>query len=276
MGCYCAKADKAFLLKEAEITIQEYEESLGFSYIPVNLSISVLQKNTKKKGLSPVQLCSWLSELGISTSRLDTESDSVAKLFSQFIEKGRYSSHKLGILAVMLGEGSTERKAQILFRLHYKPTEMMTSANLDSLVTTCCEIALVQLPKLAETELTALRDVSALLKLQKYTKNLSKLQVLIKEELMKAIQVPGVKDTREKTFVQNIVGKGAALVSSQALRDYANKLGPVLLRQCSLNSRHRLAVPPVSKSRSSTPRNALRTSSIPSDSGTYLQRHSYD
>ena len=273
MGCYCEKADRVCLLKEAEMTIQEYEESLGFSYIPVSLIISVLQKNTKKKGLSPVQLRSWLSELGISTNRLDIESDSVAKLFSQFLERGRYSSRKLGIMAVLLGESSTERKAQILFRLYFKPTEMMTIAELESLVTNCCDIALVQLPKLAETELTALRDVSTLLKLQKYTKSLSKIQVLIKEELMKAIQPSGVLEMRENDFVHKIVENGAGIVSSKALRDYASQSGPTLLRQHSLASRQILTIP-LSKSRTSTPRNALRTGSLPpSDSSTDLHSH---
>lgn len=275
MGCYCSKAERVTLLKEAELTIQEYEESLGFSNIPVSLSISVLEKNTKKKGLTSVQLRSWLSQLGIPTTRIDTESDAVAKLFAQFIEKGRYSSRKLGILAVMLGEGSTERKAQVLFRLHYKPTEMMTSDGLDNVVATCCDMAYVQLPKLAENELTTLRDLSTLMKLQKYTQNLRKVQVLIKEKLIKGIQPLGVSETRESTFVRNVVENGAALVSSQVLRDYANKEGPELFRQSSLASRHRLTVPKSLKSHTSTPRNALRTSSVPSDRGTD-ELHSHD
>jgi hypothetical protein len=153
---------------------------------------------------------------------------------------------------------------------------MMSSEDLDSVVTTCCDIALVQLPKLAETELTALRDVSALRKLQKYTKNLSRIQELIKEKFMKTILLPGAKHTREKAFVQSIAEKGPALVSSQALRDYANKEGPGLIRQHSFTTRPSLAVQPLSMARTSTPRNALRTSSIPSDSGTDLQMHSYD
>lgn len=231
MGCLCVKSGRANSTDEGESTIQQYEASLGFSKLPVEVCVSTLEETSRKGGLTSDLLRVWLAKLGIPSTRLEIEDDSIACLFTHFFEKGRFSCHKLGTLAVLMGEGSIERKATSLFRVYGRLTGELSQADIESLATVCCELALVWLPGLAETETLALRDLATLRKLQKYTEKFSKFQDKIKEKLAKPLLALGLGRMTEAKFVGIIVEKASILVSTQNLRAYAFATIPELARQ---------------------------------------------
>lgn len=220
MGCLCESPQKGQTLDEGEMTIQEYEASLGFSHLPIDVSIAALRETSEKAGFSLQLVRAWLSKLNISTVRLDSERDSVACLYASFLEKGRYSACKLGLLAILLGEGSVERKATLLFRLYCKKEEELFHREVENMVETACILALQQLPVLAERETTTLRDFDVLRKLQKYTESLAKPNSLAKSILLQAFPLR-VGSYSEAEFVELIKDSAAYAVSARGLRAHA-------------------------------------------------------
>lgn len=231
MGCLCVKSDKARNLEEGESVIQQYEAALGFAKLPVDVSVSALEETSRKGALTRDLLRTWLAKLGISSVRLDTDSDSVTCLYAHFLERGRYSCRKLGVLAVLLSESSLQRKAVALYRVYSRLTGDLSSVDIENLVATCCELALIQLPKLAERETLTLRDLDTLRKLQKYTEKFSRFLEKIKSSLSKCLQVLAFNRATEEKFVEVVVEKAAVLLSSQTLRAHACTIIPELARQ---------------------------------------------
>lgn len=231
MGCLCVKTDKARELDEGESVIQQYEAALGFGKLPVDVSVASLEETSRKGALTPDLLRAWFEKVGIPSTRLDNDSDSVACLYANFLERGRYSCRKLGALAVLLGEGSLERKARSLFRVYSRLTGELSTEDIVTLITTCCELAFIQLPNLAETETLALRDLATMRKLQKYLDKFKKFLGKIKEKLSKPLLVLGLSSVTEGKFVEVVVQKAPALLSAQTLRAYACSVIPELARQ---------------------------------------------
>jgi len=218
MGCLCVNSQKEQTIDEGESTIQQYEASLGFSHLPVDVIIAALEE-TSGQGKFNLQLMrTWLSKLNISTDRLNNESDSVACLYATFLEKGRYSICKLGLFAILLGEGSAERKATLLFRLFCKSNKDLVYTDVESMVETACDIALQQLPSLVEKETIALRDIDVLRKLQKYRERLAKSSNQLQSSLLQAFLASSYS---EAEFVELVKTNAACLVSAQSLRTYA-------------------------------------------------------
>ena len=260
MGCLCVKSGRENSPDEGESTIQQYEASLGFSKLPVEVSVSTLEETSRKGGLTSELLRVWLAKLGIPSTRLDIEDDSIACLFERFLEKGKYSCHKLGTLAVLMGEGSIERKATTLFRVYGRLTGELSHADIENLTTICCELALLWLPGLAETETLALRDLATLRKLQKYTEKFSRFLGKIREKLAKPFVALGFGHMTEAKFVGIVVEKASVLVSAQNIRAYAFATIPELARQ-SVNSSEPASAQVFTRSqtRQSTSKTLMRT-----------------
>lgn len=233
MGCSCLNSGKPGFPEEGEGTIQQFEASLGFSELSVDVCISSLQDTTRKEGLTLPLVKSWLTSLGISPAPLDIPSHPIANLYSSFLEKNRYPTQKLGTLAILLCEGSVPRKAAVLYRLYNRKNNSFNGPDILNLVSLICDLSLTHLPKLAESQLIMLRDTAALHKLHQHmNKFCGCSDLLIKNMRRQFLAVEfSACQISETEFVEVLVGKMPSLVSSREMRSYACDTIPRLLRQ---------------------------------------------
>lgn len=149
MGCECVKSRP--LSPEEELTIQAYEDSLGFSSISCSKFTKALAEITSSPHLSRPQFEELIARTGLRNCPLGNLDHPIVKLYTWLKTGTHWSATKLIALSLVLSPGKWEKKVKIVFKAYVsRPQLEMDEAALQEWLGDICLIALKLIPEMSE------------------------------------------------------------------------------------------------------------------------------
>lgn len=164
MGCTNSSDGTSASSEELVHTI---ETGLGFSQCLAARLVSKIHCHSTSGRMNKKQFRDMMQAVGLCTDPLEDPDAPASRFFQYFSEGKRYEAKKLAMLAILLGKGTIDTKAELLFSL-YQSEKAIELPAVDKMVQDICSIALKYLPAYASLELEALSDFGSARKLNSY------------------------------------------------------------------------------------------------------------
>ena len=206
----------------SEELIHTYESTLGFSQCMSSRLVGKIHNCASSGRVNKHQFKDMMKKAGLYIDSFEDDTAPVSQFFTSFGDGKRMEAKKLAMLGVLLGKGTMETKATLLFDL-YRAEKAIDLQAVGKMVTDMCSIALSLLPLYASLELSTAGDAVSLHKLHSYR---------LKLEVASPFVVAKIKDNLEfgrKRLTFEELNRSKMMkffYSSQELRHFAMELYP--------------------------------------------------
>lgn len=222
MGCECVKSRP--LSYEEELTIQTYEDSLGFSSISCSKFTQTLTEITTSPHLSRSQLEELISRTGIRSCPLGNQEHPIVKLYAWLKTGTDWSATKLVALSLVLSPGKWEKKAKIVFNSYVFRHQLEINEHvLQEWLGDICLIALKLIPEMTEGLLREENLSLEATQVANYRKKLENSLEECKTSLKTKVLGTDAKSISESEFIEKSLTL-QELFSSRSLRELALSL----------------------------------------------------
>ena len=203
-----------------EELIQTYEMSLGFHHCLASRLVSKIKAFSSSGNMNFQQFRDMMRAVGLHNEVLDDMEAPVTRFYGFLGDGKRLESKKVAMLALLLGEGTVDTKAELLFEL-YQAERAIELPAVSKMVQDACSIAMKFLPAYTTLEMESLNDEGTLHKLASYQSKLDVayrfVVVKVKDNLefgRKKVTLPELKRSKMLKF----------FVSAHEARHYAIQL----------------------------------------------------
>lgn len=170
MGCCSGRSRLQVSQPYQEKAICYQESLLGYSKWPFAHALEVLKRCSDLGKLTANQFTSFVTELELNRTDVDTLDSQLFTFYSRFKDKkGRFSAFKLTVLLALLCHGAVLDKAQGLFeQFPDLQAGVMSTEGLEKLLTVVFDIAVEAIPQLALADLSIPAETLSLADLTAY------------------------------------------------------------------------------------------------------------
>ena len=217
MGCYCAHK-YLDLEEQEEVLMVECERALGLSDFASGKLCAEIDTLAVTGKLDMNRLQQLWSRIHLEVTSPGGKKSPVTEFYQSLMTRSDWSAKPLSVLSLLLGRGSTQSKAELLFAL-YQHGDSLSAADTEVMAKDLTNLALVALPGFCTAELEFHAHLDAAVLIQNYATKLEEAKSYA-EKLMKVMLFERrTKDLDLAGFKDRVTGADMLfLFSSKALR----------------------------------------------------------
>lgn len=198
MGCACSTGREKGDLSGEEL-LKTYEDSLGwgdFSAVKIGVEVEAAALGDLDRG----QMQKFLAKMRVRMPDLRDKSHPLTCLYNCLKTKNKYSRGKLALMGVLLGQGSNERKCEVIDKFYHGAFK---EVDITVLLPDLADLALTYLPMYTNLELQYVQDSVGVAKLGKYMQKLEP----ARGALLKFLQQRLAPDNEKLLLVGELQGR---------------------------------------------------------------------
>lgn len=232
MGCQCIFHSSPSDTEEEEFLMTLCESRLGYTPHDVKKLWTQIRVLTINERLNWNRMRKFAGDWSLALPEPEEQSDPVAEFYRGMRKEEEWDARKVALLAILLGKGGGEDKAELVFGLYDREYgKVLGRKEVEEMASDLCTLALHQLPALSVSLLESQDNLDSAVLLQNYISKLHTAASACQTAIISLLLPTPMTDISYQTFHSKVTSEGLLfLISPRGIREETFRRYKSLLR----------------------------------------------